>query len=88
MTTTYDPATLPGRRFSRRCHYSSAALVLHGATSTELAQAAATIDPESLDRGNERSSWTRTRTANFVFSCGNGGSASVANHLQCDHLKG
>jgi phosphoheptose isomerase len=23
-----------------------------------------------------------------VFSCGNGGSASVANHLQCDHIKG
>jgi phosphoheptose isomerase len=23
-----------------------------------------------------------------VFSCGNGGSASIANHLQCDHLKG
>ena len=24
----------------------------------------------------------------LVFSCGNGGSAAVANHLQCDHLKG
>ena len=23
-----------------------------------------------------------------VFSCGNGGSASIANHLQCDHVKG
>ena len=23
-----------------------------------------------------------------VFSCGNGGSAAVANHLQCDHIKG
>lgn len=23
-----------------------------------------------------------------VFACGNGGSASIANHLQCDHLKG
>jgi phosphoheptose isomerase len=23
-----------------------------------------------------------------VFSCGNGGSASVSNHLQCDHIKG
>jgi phosphoheptose isomerase len=22
-----------------------------------------------------------------VFSCGNGGSASIANHLQCDHVK-
>jgi histidinol-phosphate phosphatase family protein len=23
-----------------------------------------------------------------VFACGNGGSASIANHLQCDHVKG
>lgn len=28
-----------------------------------------------------------TRQA-LVFSCGNGGSAAIANHLQCDHLKG
>lgn len=24
----------------------------------------------------------------FVFACGNGGSAAIANHLQCDHSKG
>lgn len=23
-----------------------------------------------------------------MFSCGNGGSAAIANHMQCDHLKG
>ena len=23
-----------------------------------------------------------------MFSCGNGGSASIANHMQCDHVKG
>ena len=23
-----------------------------------------------------------------MFSCGNGGSASIANHMQCDHIKG
>jgi phosphoheptose isomerase len=28
------------------------------------------------------------RAGSRVFSCGNGGSASIANHLQCDHLKG
>jgi phosphoheptose isomerase len=28
------------------------------------------------------------RTGALVFSCGNGGSAAIANHLQCDHLKG
>lgn len=28
------------------------------------------------------------RTGARVFSCGNGGSASIANHLTCDHVKG
>jgi phosphoheptose isomerase len=28
------------------------------------------------------------RTGARVFSCGNGGSASIANHFQCDHVKG
>lgn len=28
------------------------------------------------------------RSGATVFSCGNGGSAAIANHLQCDHLKG
>jgi D-sedoheptulose 7-phosphate isomerase/D-glycero-D-manno-heptose 1,7-bisphosphate phosphatase len=53
----------------------------------ELARAAATIDPASLDQAAEilLDAYTRGR---LVFSCGNGGSAAVANHLQCDHLKG
>jgi phosphoheptose isomerase len=29
--------------------------------------------------------YTRGR---LVFSCGNGGSAAISNHLQCDHVKG
>jgi len=28
------------------------------------------------------------RTGRNVFACGNGGSAAISNHLQCDHLKG
>ena len=53
----------------------------------ELARAAATIDPYSLESATEilLDAYTSSR---MVFSCGNGGSASVANHLQCDHLKG
>jgi phosphoheptose isomerase len=53
----------------------------------ELTQAAATIDPQSLERATEvlLDAYTQGR---LVFSCGNGGSAAVANHLQCDHLKG
>ena len=43
--------------------------------------------PLSLDRATEvlLDAYTQGR---LVFSCGNGGSAAVANHLQCDHLKG
>jgi D-sedoheptulose 7-phosphate isomerase/D-glycero-D-manno-heptose 1,7-bisphosphate phosphatase len=53
----------------------------------ELARAAATIDPNSLEDATDilLDAYTRGR---LVFSCGNGGSAAVANHLQCDHLKG
>jgi phosphoheptose isomerase len=58
-----------------------------GAYLHELAQAAATIDPLALDHASEilLDAYTQGRV---VFSCGNGGSASVANHLQCDHRKG
>ena len=58
-----------------------------GAYLDELAGAAASIDPVSLDRATDILLEAYTR-GNLVFSCGNGGSAAVANHLQCDHLKG
>ena len=41
----------------------------------------------SLDRAAAILLEAYTRGA-AVFSCGNGGSASIANHLQCDHVKG
>jgi histidinol-phosphate phosphatase family protein len=46
--------------------------------SVDMAQiaAAGTLLNEAHDRGGT------------VFACGNGGSASIANHLQCDHVKG
>ena len=53
----------------------------------ELACAAATIDPFSLDRATDIL-LDAYNIGRLVFSCGNGGSAAVANHLQCDHLKG
>jgi phosphoheptose isomerase len=58
-----------------------------GAYAEETARAAATIEPASLDRAAAILLDAYTRGA-VVFSCGNGGSASIANHLQCDHLKG
>jgi phosphoheptose isomerase len=58
-----------------------------GAYAQETARAASAIEPAALDRAAEILLQAYTRGAG-VFSCGNGGSAAIANHLQCDHLKG
>jgi len=50
-------------------------------------EAARSIDPASLHRAATVLADGYGRGA-VVFACGNGGSASIANHLQCDHLKG
>ncbi len=86
MTTTYGPTARPQATPFPAVPYRTAASYT-GAYLDELAQAAATIDPLSLDRATEilLDAYTQGR---LVFSCGNGGSAAVANHLQCDHLKG
>jgi phosphoheptose isomerase len=52
-----------------------------------MARAANSVEPSALDRAAEVLLDAYTRRAG-VFSCGNGGSASIANHLQCDHVKG
>lgn len=66
--------------------YHTAATYLVGYLD-EWARAAASVDPLALDRAATilLGAYTGGRT---VFSCGNGGSAAIANHLQCDHLKG
>jgi phosphoheptose isomerase len=55
--------------------------------SRELAKAASTVDSPSLDRAASILLDAYTRGAR-VFSCGNGGSAAIANHMQCDQMKG
>jgi len=57
------------------------------AYAREMAWACQTIDPAAFDRAAGILLEAYTRDAR-VFSCGNGGSASVANHMQCDHVKG
>jgi phosphoheptose isomerase len=57
------------------------------AYAEETARAASCIEPAALDRAAEILLGAYTRGAR-VFSCGNGGSAAIANHLQCDHVKG
>ncbi len=55
--------------------------------SHELAQALATVDVAAFDRASKVLADAYDRDA-AVFACGNGGSASIANHLLCDHVKG
>jgi phosphoheptose isomerase len=53
----------------------------------EISKAAGSIAPTALDHAAAILLDAYTRGAR-IFSCGNGGSAAIANHLQCDHLKG
>jgi phosphoheptose isomerase len=58
-----------------------------GAYAEEIAKAGKTIEPAAFDRAAAILLEAYTCGAR-LFSCGNGGSASIANHMQCDHVKG
>jgi phosphoheptose isomerase len=66
--------------------HSSAAAYLEGYTE-EMSRAIKTIDAVAFDRAAALLSEAYLRGAR-MFICGNGGSASIANHMQCDHVKG
>ncbi|HEY0936987.1 MAG TPA: SIS domain-containing protein, partial [Trebonia sp.] len=53
----------------------------------ELARAGDTIDPAAVEKAAGILIEAYTSGAR-MFSCGNGGSAAIANHMQCDHVKG
>jgi phosphoheptose isomerase len=53
----------------------------------EMARAAKTIDSTALDAATNILLDAGQRGAR-LFTCGNGGSAAIANHMQCDHMKG
>ena len=55
--------------------------------TAELARALGSVDMASVTAAAELVNEAYDRDAS-VFACGNGGSASIANHLQCDHVKG
>jgi len=57
------------------------------AYAEEMALAASSIDAASLDSAAKILLTAYTSGAR-VFACGNGGSAAIANHLACDHVKG
>jgi phosphoheptose isomerase len=58
-----------------------------GEYSKEMARAAETIDPVAMEKAGRLLLEAYVKSAR-MFCCGNGGSASIANHMQCDHLKG
>ena len=57
------------------------------AYADEMSRAGKCIDPAAFDRAAAILLEAYLRGAR-MFSCGNGGSASIANHVQCDHVKG
>lgn len=57
------------------------------AYAEQFIKAASSIEPAALDRAAAILIEAYVRDA-VVFACGNGGSAAIANHLQCDHIKG
>lgn len=52
-----------------------------------LAAGAETVDPAMIDASAKLLA-ERSLSGRMIFSCGNGGSAAIANHLVCDCMKG
>lgn len=79
------PASSPGAVFPARRYDDGGSFATEYAR--ELDHAMTSVAPAQFHAAAEvlRGAYERDST---VFSCGNGGSASIANHFQCDHVKG
>jgi phosphoheptose isomerase len=90
MSAAYDVRPLPPATGSAVkfpiAPYASAPSYFD-AYAEEMARAAKSVEPAMLERAAAILADAYLRGAR-VFSCGNGGSASIANHMQCDHVKG
>jgi phosphoheptose isomerase len=90
MTSSYDLWTL-GRATSSSVKFPmrpyASATSYFDAYAEEMARAAKSIEPAMLELAAATLVEAYLRGAR-IFSCGNGGSASIANHMQCDHVKG
>lgn len=75
-----SPRPFPSARYATAASYGAAYF-------SEWARATETLDPVALEMAAELLMDAYLRGAT-VFSCGNGGSAAIADHLQCDHVKG
>jgi phosphoheptose isomerase len=78
--TAAAPAKFPDARYAGAGAYFAE-------YAKELARASETIDPAPMEQAGNLLIEAYARGAR-MFSCGNGGSASIANHMQCDHMKG
>jgi D-sedoheptulose 7-phosphate isomerase len=58
-----------------------------GAYRDEIARAWASVDLAAFDRAAEMLA-AAIQAGRVIYVCGNGGSASISNHLHCDVLKG
>jgi phosphoheptose isomerase len=85
LPTIAPPAQGSPVKFPTGPHRSAA--TYFDAYADEMSRAAKTIDPQAFDRATAILLEAYLRGAR-MFSCGNGGSASIANHMQCDHVKG
>lgn len=72
--------SFPDRRFGSMAEYFDA-------YADQLARAAASVSRDALAAAERLLSDALARDAQ-VYSCGNGGSAAISNHLVCDHAKG
>jgi phosphoheptose isomerase len=72
--------TFPERKYSTIADYSDAYFA-------ESVQAFASVDRSRLSEAAEILE-KAYKSSNAVYACGNGGSASISNHLVCDHMKG
>jgi phosphoheptose isomerase len=84
LPTIAPPASGSAVKFPVAPHRSAASYF--DAYAEEMSRAAKTIEPEAFDRAAAILAEAYLRGAR-MFSCGNGGSASIANHAQCDHVK-
>ncbi len=85
LPTIAPPANGSPVKFPVAPHRSAASYF--DAYAEEMSRAAKTIEREAFDRAAAILGEAYVRGAR-MFSCGNGGSASIANHVQCDHVKG
>lgn len=71
--------TFPETKFAEAGSYATAYF-------ERLQQAAASVDRRRLQQAADILTRSYSQ-GGYVFSCGNGGSAAIANHLVCDHCK-